>query len=631
VKQAVILAGGKGTRLAERLNGLPKPLIDVCGLPLLERQILLLQRYGFTHVLVLVNFAAQQIVDFCAARNNWGLDLQCIDDGSPRGTAGATLKIMNRLAEEFLVMYGDTMLEVDLNRFYGEHISRPKASATLFLHPNDHPQDSDLVELDDAGWVVAFHPYPHAPGSYFPNLVNAALYWVRKSALTPFEHREGLLDFGKNLFPEMLAKGQLLAGYNSIEYIKDCGTPGRLDKVCNDFRSGRIDRASLSHSQIAVFLDRDGTINHEVGHLARAEQIELLPGVAQAIIRLNRSDYRSVVVTNQPVLARGDCTAAEMRRINARLETLLGEEGAYLDRIYLCPHHPDAGFAGEVPELKIECTCRKPKTGMVEAAALDLNIARSGSWMVGDTLVDVAMARAAGLRSVLVETGYAGLDYRAPGLPDFTVPDLVAAVDFILDVYPVLLQRADEQSADVGIGDLLLVGGLARSGKSNFASVLEASLRARGLSVVKLSLDRWLLDEAQRGAGVLERYDLASVVRFLSDRKDGKVRVDLKGYHKILRERLSTGEQAVLLPTDVVIVEGTVALALASRFPEAHQIRVEIDEESRRKRVVREYRLRRFSDEASEEIYASRQIDEDPVIRAIGVSANRVSMDFVNA
>ena len=134
MKQAVILAGGRGTRLRERLNGLPKPLIDVCGVPLLERQVALLKRYGFTNVLVLVNHAAEQIVDFCAARDNWGLEIDCINDGEPRGTAGATLAVLDRLLDDFLVIYGDTMLEVDLNRFHDFHRRFEGVAATLFLH-----------------------------------------------------------------------------------------------------------------------------------------------------------------------------------------------------------------------------------------------------------------------------------------------------------------------------------------------------------------------------------------------------------------------------------------------------------------------------------------------------------------
>lgn len=628
MKQAVILAGGKGTRLAERLMGLPKPLVDICGVPLLERQILLIKHYGFTHVLVLVNHAAQYIIDYCAARDNWGLAIECIDDGEPCGTAGATLAVLDRLADDFLVMYGDTMLDVDLGRFHAAHAAHPKAAATLFLHPNDHPGDSDLVELDDNGRVTAFHPYPHDTNRYYPNLVNAALYWVRRSGLEPFRGRQGMLDFGKHVFPEMLDHGQELNAYISPEYVKDIGTPARLDKVCNDLISGRIERANLTHPQKAVFLDRDGTINREVGHLTRAEDFELLPGVAEAVRRLNHSDYRTVVVTNQPVLARGDCTQEELQRIHAKMETLLGAQGAYLDRIYFCPHHPDKGFSGEVPELKVECDCRKPKPGLVETACRELNIVQRDSWMVGDTLVDMAMAHAAGLRGLLVETGFAGMDYRAAGWPDYTVPDLPAAVDFILAGHGRLLARAAELSGEIGAGDRVLVGGLSRSGKSNFSAALAENLQQRGLRTVVLALDRWLLDAERRGEGVHNRYDLAALESLIAelDSADKVVTLPLPGYHKLRRQRLAAVASVEIGPEHVLILEGTVALELRGACPKAHRFFVTLDEKERRRRVVREYCLRGLSVAEAEAILAARDIDESPAVKAAAAVAQEVPL-----
>ena len=347
--QVVILAGGKGTRLRERLGKLPKPLVDICGVPLLERQILLARKHGFTKALILVNYAADQIRDYCAGKSNWGLEITCVDDGEARGTAGATLACFEQLDREFLVMYGDTMLNVDLRRFHNYHQEVSGASATLYLHPNDHPHDSDLVEMDDEGLISAFHSYPHEPGRFYPNLVNAALYWIRRDALIPWRYKTGMLDFGKELFPSMLRKNLQLRGFNGTEYIKDIGTPARLDNACAAFRSGKIGRASLEYAQPIVFIDRDGTINREVNHLRTPDQFELLPGVEKAIQRLNQSDNRTCVITNQPVVARGECTFAGLRQIHNKMETLLGNAGAYLDRIYFCPHHPDRGFAGECP------------------------------------------------------------------------------------------------------------------------------------------------------------------------------------------------------------------------------------------------------------------------------------------
>lgn len=619
MKQALILAGGKGTRLRERLGNLPKPLIDICGKPLLERQIELVKRHGYTDVLLLVNYASQHILDFCAARNNWGLSIDIIDDGEPRGTAGATLAVFPRLDDEFLVMYGDTMLEVDLTLFHNFHRSRPEAAASLLLHPNDHPHDSDLVEMGEDGRITGFHPYPHQEGRYYPNLVNAALYYLRREALEPWRSSPQALDFGKDVFPTMLDRGALLLGYNSPEYIKDCGTPKRLDKVCADFLSGRLKRASLDVPQKAVFLDRDGTINREVGHLSHHEQLELIPGVEEAIKSLNNSAYRTIVVTNQPVLARGDCSASGLKAIHDKLETLLGYRGAYLDRIYYCPHHLDRGFPGEVSELKVECDCRKPATGMLERARREVNVDLSQSWLIGDSSVDVLTARRAGVRSVLVETGCAGLDGRHRVTPDFTLPDLPSAVNFILNDHPRLLSLCAKLGRGIGEGDFVFIGGLSRSGKSNLTSCLKESLQAQGRKAVVIAIDRWLRNEDERTPGVLGRYatdEMRSLLASLKQRTS-EVPLELPTYDKLNRRR-DLGERTVVGSKDVVIVEGTVALTLLDGVQGAlaHAWFVEIDEDERRQRVLKEYRLRGREERDAEAIYARRQQDETPVIMA---------------
>jgi D,D-heptose 1,7-bisphosphate phosphatase len=149
--------------------------------------------------------------------------------------------------------------------------------------------------------------------------------------------------------------------------------------------NGTIARSSLAVKQRAVFLDRDGTLIVDKDSLRSAEGLELLPGVAQAIHDLNHHGWRTVVVTNQPVIAKGFCDEAELQCMHNKLETLLGIEHAFLDRIYFCPHHPEKGFPGERPELKIDCDCRKPKTGMIQRAVADLNIDLSESWLIGDT------------------------------------------------------------------------------------------------------------------------------------------------------------------------------------------------------------------------------------------------------
>ena len=428
--QAVIIAGGKGTRLRERLGGLPKPMAPVGGRPLLEHQILLARQHGFTGIVLLTGYGAQYIREYFGDGGRWGVQIRYCEEEGPLGTAGAVLANLAGLDDRFLAMYGDTMLNVDLRRFWDAHAA--SSAATLFLHPNDHPQDSDLVELDSTGRVAAFHPYPHDPGKYYANLVNAALYVIDRKALEAYAGSAEFPDIAKHLFPHLLGEGLELGGYRSPEYIKDAGTPERLDEVIADCESGRIARGSFATPAPAVFLDRDGTLNREVSYVKTPSELQVLPGAAAALRRLNRAGVRAVVITNQPVVARGECSEEDLAEIHRKLETVLGAEGAYLDAIYTCPHHPDRGFAGERPELKFRCACRKPATGLVAQAARDLNLDLARSWLIGDSSRDIATAEAAGIRSILLKTGYGGRDGVYSSVPDAVLPDLGEAVDYLL-------------------------------------------------------------------------------------------------------------------------------------------------------------------------------------------------------
>ena len=430
MRQALILAGGKGTRLKDRLGELPKPMIPIGGKPLLEHQIQLARHHGFTSLMMLAGYRAEAITEYFGDGDRWGVKLEYLVETTPRGTAGAVLDAWDRLEEEFLVIYGDEMLNVDLRRLATAH-REAHADATLLLHPNNHPQDSDLVEVSSEGWVTALHTRPHPPGAVFDNLVNAALYVIRKSALLPWRGNPHSLDFGKDVFPAMLRAGARLLGYNSPEYIKDIGTPQRYDAVCREFDNGVIARSTLSAPQPAVFLDRDGTLNVELDGLTSAAELALLPGVGAAVRTLNERGIRAVVVTNQPVIAKGFCSEAEVQQIHRRLAMLLGQEHAFLDRIYYCPHHPEKGFPGERTDLKISCDCRKPGTGMIERAARELNLDLKRSWLVGDTSTDMQTARNAGLGAVLVRTGHGGRDAKYTAQADAVFETLGEALAFV--------------------------------------------------------------------------------------------------------------------------------------------------------------------------------------------------------
>jgi histidinol-phosphate phosphatase family protein len=378
-------------------------MIPVCGKPILEHQVLLAKRYGFTDFLFLTGYLGEQIEAYFGDGRRWGVKIEYYRETSALGTAGAFAEVADRLTEDFWVFYGDTVMDIDMSRMLAFHRER-SAEATLFLHPNDHPYDSDLVDIADDARITAFYPKPHEEGGNYRNLVNAALYILSPRMLKHIVSGEKS-DFGKDVFPKALLSGARMYGYVSAEYIKDMGTPERYEKVCADVACGKVSRLNSRNRRPAVFFDRDGVINREVDLLSSAEQMELLPGAAAAIKAVNRSGYLAIVVTNQPVIARNLCSLEELRRIHNRMETLLGREGAYLDAIYFCPHHPDGGYPEERAEYKIVCDCRKPKPGMLLQAAKDFNIDLAASYMIGDRTTDIAAGEAAGVkRAVLIST-----------------------------------------------------------------------------------------------------------------------------------------------------------------------------------------------------------------------------------
>jgi histidinol-phosphate phosphatase family protein len=629
MKQAIILAGGKGTRLKEVLGDLPKPLIDICGMPLLERQLLLLKKYNFDEIIILVNYASEKIIQFCKSKNNWGLNIKIVDDGEPMGTAGAVLKIFNLLSEEFLVVYGDTMLDVNLDMFYKFHNSILKNHITLFLHPNDHPQDSDIIEIDEFGRILKIHGYPHTEKVYLPNLVNAAIYWVKKDSIKKWKFNQHMLDFAKDLFPIMLKEGFYLRGYKSTEYIKDCGTPKRLKKICNDFSSGKISKSNLNIRQKAIFIDRDGTINYEVNHLSDVGQFDLIPNVSLAISKFNKSEYLTCIISNQPVIARGDCTIENLNYIHNKMETLLGLNGAYIDRIYFCPHHPDKGFINENKNYKINCNCRKPLPGMVNKAIKELNIDLGQSWLIGDTTTDIATAKNLDIKSILVETGYAGLDQKYHVLPDFIVPNLESASIFILDIFPKINSFTTKLIDNIKKGDTIIIGGLSRSGKSTFASVLYYALKDCNKRSHIISIDRWLKNEFDRKPGVIGRYDILEFEEFIN--KINNIKEDttffLPAYNKIKREKINNIEKILISKDDIIIIEGTISLGLnITSKNKLHKYYIHLDETYRKKRVLNEYQLRGYNFENASQIYIDRQIDEFPIINKSNNGCTEIDM-----
>lgn len=394
--KVVIIAGGQGTRIASVNSEIPKGMIPVCGKPIIEREIILCKRYGYTDFLLIVGYLGKQIQDYFGNGEKWGVHIDYYQETSPLGTAGALGFLKELLTEDFFVFYGDTIVDIDMEAMLHYHLKH-QADATLLAHPNDHPYDSDIMDVDETGRVRQFFIKPHPDDFISRNLVNASLFIFSPRILQKIEvgvksHIE------KNVLPACIADGMRVFAYISFEYIKDMGTPDRYHSVCEDVRNGTVEIRNRKYARPAIFLDRDGTINKEIQFLNKPQQLELIAGVAEAIRLINKSGYLAIVVTNQPVIARGECTMEELDNIHATLETMLGKEHAYLNDIYFCPHHPDKGFEGEIPEYKIVCQCRKPEPGLLLQAAKDWNIDLKNSYMIGNSDRDVQAGENAGCK-----------------------------------------------------------------------------------------------------------------------------------------------------------------------------------------------------------------------------------------
>ncbi len=399
--KTVIMSGGKGTRIAKRFPDIPKPLIPICGKPVLEHEIQCLKEQGFTDIILTVSHMADKIIEYFGDGAKLGVHIEYFVENQPLGNAGALFKLRDKLTEDFLLLNADSVFNIDFDRFVAFH-KEHGALATLFTHPNDHPFDSGLILTDGDKAVTQWLTKEDQRPQWYRNCVNAGLHILSPKLLTTRPDTPKI-DLDRQILKPLAGAGKMFA-YQSPEYVKDMGTPERLEAVSRDYESGKVFERNLRNRQKAIFLDRDGTINKYVGFLRNIDDFELLPTASAAIKRINRSGYLAIVVTNQPVIARGEITFTELQEIHKKLETLLGREGAYLDAIYYCPHHPDKGFKGEIPELKIRCDCRKPKPGMLMQASEDFNIDLESSWMIGDGEQDRGAGEAVGCRTKIIPT-----------------------------------------------------------------------------------------------------------------------------------------------------------------------------------------------------------------------------------
>ena len=261
--KAVIMAGGKCTRIATVYEVVPKPMIQILGKPILEYQLENLKAQGITDIILVVGHLKQVIQNYfgdgtrispCTNRP-FGVNISYIEENEPLGTAGALYYLKNSLTDDFLLLCGDIIFDIDIERFYTFH-KQHGAYATIFTHPNSHPYDSGIIIADEKGCV---HNWLHKEDArtWYKNRVNAGIHIISPNLLSNFT-APIKKDLDRDILKPLISEHQLYC-YDSPEYVKDMGTPDRFYSVIEDIKSGRVHAKNLHNKQKAIFLDRDGT------------------------------------------------------------------------------------------------------------------------------------------------------------------------------------------------------------------------------------------------------------------------------------------------------------------------------------------------------------------------------------
>ncbi|TBZ11406.1 HAD-IIIA family hydrolase [Rhizobium leguminosarum] len=503
IREAIIIAGGLGTR-ARSMTGdaIPKALLPLDGVPIILRQIRVLAREGVQHVRVLGGHLGGQLEPALAPEaEKLGIMIDVFVEKSPLGTAGC-LTTLDTTSGDVLIVYGDMLFDIDLAAL-ARHRQRFPAALTIIAHPNDHPRTSDLV-VQKSGYLQRLLPRKTPRDADWRNLVPAGLYVASEQffeTLLPGQPADMIHD----VVPGLLERSIPVAIYDTPEYMKDIGSPSRHAAAAEDLRQERVHAVHLSVRRPAVFFDCDGVLNEDVGGhgVVHPDQVKLIGRAGEAVRLAREAGFLAVAVTNRPQLAKGLLDESGLDHVLGRLEAELAEDGGVLDRIYFCPHHPDKGFADEVPALKIDCACRKPGDLMIRQAMAELPIEKTKSIIIGDSLRDIGAGRKAGIWAYGVRTGYGLRDEKSYPAAQTEIPraDLVFdtvydAVRFqcsYQDIGQALFSAIDARLSNAAGPLLVSICGRSRSGKSTSAHAVQRILSEAGRRVLRLELDRWIL------------------------------------------------------------------------------------------------------------------------------------------
>lgn len=404
MKQAVILCGGKGTRLGADFSHLPKPLVEVAGKPLLDHILDVAARAGISRVILAAGHLGHLIEERYRVHNPWGMEFRVHVEKQALGTAGCLHEIAEWLEEEFALLYGDVFLDFELEALLKKQDAE-RVVATVLTRQSDHPRDSDLLVLDGEEVVGILPKATRDLEGIYANWGNAAVYACSRELLK-FVPKDRASDIATDVFPAVLAGGGRIRAHVLEEsgYVKDMGTPARLVEVERYWqRKQAAEEARVRPREIrAVILDRDGVLLRDRGALGDPGKMEFLPQVLEGLAEMKRMGLRCFVATNQPWIARGLVTEEEVGRVHEAMVARIAAAGGRIEAVKVSPFHPETHYGEGVVELRRASECRKPRPGMLFAICEEFGISPAEAVMVGDSRVDVVAAKNAGMRSVVI-------------------------------------------------------------------------------------------------------------------------------------------------------------------------------------------------------------------------------------
>ncbi|RMB00659.1 HAD-IIIA family hydrolase [Eilatimonas milleporae] len=381
-RQAVILVGGRGTRLGHLSASTPKPLIPVDGTPFLDRVLRQLVRHGFSDIILLAGHLGDQVAKRYDAISFPGATVRTVIELAPRGTAGALAEIAGDLDAEFLLMNGDSIFDCDLLNLIHPPL-KPSQIMRMALRTVADVSRYGAVRIDGET-VTTFGEKNHQG----PGTINAGLYLCSRDILTGIKPGN-TCSLELEIIPK-LVKQEAVSGRVFTGYFLDIGLPETLALA--------RDQLDTALRRPAVFFDRDGVLNEDTGYVGTQEAFVWRSGAREAISEAYRRGYLPIVITNQAGVARGYYTEDDVRQLHAWMNDTLRQTGVCIAAFYYCPYHID----GVVERYVRHCPSRKPNPGMLTQALADWSIDPAGSVLLGDKDSDIEAARRAGIRGVLV-------------------------------------------------------------------------------------------------------------------------------------------------------------------------------------------------------------------------------------